>query len=198
MAILVGRLERAGYRVVSVAYPSMSESLETLVEHLGSEVLRCCSSHADRVHFVTHSMGGLLVRGYLAQQPRPHAGRVVMLSPPSKGSEFVDALAETPFLAAILGPAGAQLGTDSTAYPNRLPPIRFSLGIITGNRSSNPIGSWLIPGPDDGKVGVEGAKVEGATDFLVIPASHTFIMNRGDVADEVVRFLRHGQFGAAS
>jgi hypothetical protein len=97
-------------------------------------------------------------------------------------------------LRAVLGPAGSQLGTDSTAIPAQLGPVRFSLGIIAGNRSLNPLYSWLIPGPDDGKVGVDRAKAEGAADFLVVPASHTFIMNRGDVAEEVVHFLRYGRF----
>jgi hypothetical protein len=75
-----------------------------------------------------------------------------------------------------------------------LGPVRFSLGIVTGDRSLSPLGSWLIPGPDDGKVGVDRARVEGATDFRVVPATHTFIMNRRDVAEEVVHFLRQGQF----
>ena len=72
--------------------------------------------------------------------------------------------------------------------------MRFALGIVTGDRSISPLGSWLIPGPDDGKVGVDRARVEGATDFMVVPATHTFIMNRRDVAEEVVHFLRNGRF----
>lgn len=197
MAILASRLRDAGFRVVSFGYPSTSEEMEALVARLGAEVVRCCGHEAETVHFVAHSMGGILVRGYLDQQPGAHRGRVVMLSPPSQGSEVVDAFADSPMLRAVLGPAGSQLGTDSAAIPGRLGPVRFSLGIITGNRSLNPLYSWLIPGPDDGKVGVERAKVEGAADFLVVPASHTFIMNRGDVAEEVVHFLRHGRFRPA-
>lgn len=194
MTILSSRLRDAGFRVVSFGYPSTSEEMEALVDRLESEVARCCRGEAETVHFVTHSMGGILVRIYLDQQPQAHQGRVVMLSPPSQGSEVVDAFADSPMLRAVLGPAGSRLGTDSTAIPSRLGPVRFSLGIITGNRSLNPLYSWLIPGPDDGKVGVDRAKVEGAADFLVVPASHTFIMNRGDVAEEVVYFLRNGRF----
>ncbi len=118
-----------------------------------------------------------------------------MLSPPSQGSEIIDAFAESPLLRSFLGPAGSRLGTDAAGIASELPPIRFSLGIIAGDRSLNPLGSWLIPGPDDGKVGVDRAKIEGAADSKVVPATHTFIMNRRDVADEVVHFLRHGQFG---
>lgn len=193
MAILANRLEEAGFRVVRFGYPSRSEPIETLVERLRDEVERCCGNDSRRVHFVTHSMGGVLVRSYLSERPEPHEGRVVMLSPPNQGSEIVDAFADSELLRSFLGPAGARLGTSPDGIASQLPPVRFSLGIITGSRSMNPIGSWLIPGPDDGTVGVDRAKVEGAS-FLVLPATHTFIMNRRDVAEEVVHFLRHGRF----
>tara|TARA_B100000678_G_scaffold488_1_gene454 strand:- start:740 stop:1096 length:357 start_codon:yes stop_codon:yes gene_type:complete len=117
-----------------------------------------------------------------------------MLSPPSQGSEIIDAFSDSDLLRSILGPAALLLGTDSTGIANQLEPVRFSLGVITGTRSLDPIGSWLIPGPDDGKVSVDRAAVEGAADFIVLPATHTFIMNRSDVAEEVVHFLRNGRF----
>lgn len=195
MAILVSRLKSAGFRVVSFGYPSTSEPMEALVDRLRAEVARCCGDEKQTVHFVTHSMGGVLVRSYLSRQPQAHSGRVVMLSPPSQGSELVDAFADSPLLRSVLGPAGSKLGTDSASIPNQLGAVRFRLGIIAGDRSINLLGSWLIPGPDDGKVGVDRAKVEGAADFLVVSATHTFIMNRRDVADEVVHFLRLGRFG---
>ena len=194
MAVLVSRLESAGYRVVSFGYPSRSDPMEVLVDRLGNEVALCCGDEAQTVHFVTHSMGGVLVRAYLGRLPEAHEGRVVMLSPPSQGSELVDAFADTPMLQSILGPAGSRLGTDSTGIAVQFGPPRFTLGIITGDRSLNPLGSWLIPGPDDGKVGVERAKVEGAADFIVVPATHTFIMNHREVAEQVVHFLREGKF----
>ena len=194
MAILSSRLEEAGFRVVRFGYPSRTEPIEALVDRLGDAVERCCGDDPGRVHFVTHSMGGVLVRSYLSERPGPHAGRVVMLSPPNQGSEIVDAFADSAVLGSFLGPAGSRLGTSPDGIASQLGPIRFSLGIITGNRSLSPVGSWLIPGPDDGKVGVDRARVEGASSFLVLPATHTFIMNRRDVADEVVYFLRHGRF----
>jgi hypothetical protein len=197
MALLAERLEDAGYRVVNFGYPSRSEPIEALVDRLEDELHRCCPGSEDSVHFVTHSMGGVLVRALLARREQPHHGRVVMLSPPNQGSEIVDAFADTPVLRAFLGPAGVRLGTDPDGVSGGLPPVDFELGIITGDRSLDPIGSWLIPGPDDGKVGVENARVEGADDFRVVSASHTFIMNRADVAGEVVHFLRTGRFQPA-
>ena len=194
MTILVSRLKNAGFRVISFGYPSTSEPMEALVDRLQTEVTLCCGAEAETVHFVTHSMGGVLVRSYLDRQPEAHQGRVVMLSPPNQGSEIIDAFADSPLLKRIVGPAGSSLGTDSAGISSQLGPVRFSLGIVTGDRSINPLGSWLIPGPDDGKVGVDRARVEGARDFMVVSATHTFIMNRRDVAEEVVNFLRDGRF----
>ena len=194
MALLSSRLRKAGYRVVTFGYPSTSEPIEVLVDSLGKALSECCSGDLDGVNFVTHSLGGVLVRSYLSDRPEAYEGRVVMLSPPSQGSEIIDAFADSPTLRSFLGPSGSRLGTDSLGIANQLGPVTFDLGIITGDRSLNPIGSWLIPGPDDGKVGVERAKLEGAADFLVLPATHTFIMNRRDVADETVYFLQRGRF----
>ena len=198
MTILESRLESAGFRVVSFGYPSTSEPMEALVDRLQVEVELCCGDEAEEVHFVTHSMGGVMVRSYLGQQPEAHRGRVVMLSPPSQGSELIDSFADSPLLQSLVGPAGSQLGTDSTGISSQLRPVRFELGIVAGDRSLSPLGSWLIPGPDDGKVGVDRARVDGAADFMVVSATHTFIMNRRDVAEEVVSFLREGRFGSDS
>jgi pimeloyl-ACP methyl ester carboxylesterase len=194
MWVLRSRLSGNGYRVVNFGYPSTSEPIEELVDRLDGTIRKCCPREGNTVHFVTHSMGGVLVRSYLADRAEPFEGRVVMLSPPSQGSEVVDAFTDSPLLRRLLGPSGVRLGTDSAGIASEMGPIDFSLGIITGDRSINPIGSWLIPGPDDGKVSVSRARVEGAADFLVVPATHTFIMNRRDVAEEVVHFLRAGRF----
>jgi len=192
MALLGSRLGEAGYRVVNIGYPSTRATMEENVATLRAKLQACCPA-PERVHFVTHSMGGIVVRRYLAEHSPAHQGRVVMLSPPSRGSEVVDAFSDSPLLQRLLGPSGAALGTDSASIPNRLGPARFELGVIAGNRSVSPISSWLIPGPDDGKVAVARARVEDAA-FLVVPATHSFIMNRPDVAREVVTFLRTGRF----
>ena len=194
MLVLQNRLAGAGYRVVNFGYPSTSEPLEALTDSLRTAVETCCSDPNETFHFVTHSMGGVLVRIYLAERAEPLVGRVVMLSPPNQGSEVVDAFSDSPLLRSFLGPSGTRLGTDSTGIAAELGPVDFSLGIITGDRSINPVNSWLIPGPDDGKVAVSRAWVEGAADFLVVPATHTFIMNAAPVAEQIDTFLRRGRF----
>jgi triacylglycerol lipase len=195
MVRLEGALSEHGYRVVNVDYPSMEYS----IEHLATEVLApaietCCADPHNRVHFVTHSMGGIILRYYLEDHDLENLGRVVMLSPPNQGSEVADWAAENPFLEKILGPSTEELGTGPESVPNQLGPADFELGIIAGNKTLNPLFSRMIPGDDDGKVSVESTKVEGMTDFLVVPHSHTYIMWREAVIDQVVYFLENGVF----
>jgi len=195
MTRLQGMLSDHGYRVVNVDYPSMEHS----IEHLASEVLapavhQCCSGSDSVVHFVTHSMGGIVLRYYLADHDLDNLGRVVMLSPPNQGSEVADWAAESPFIQKLLGPSTEQLGTGPESVPNQLGPVDFELGIIAGNKTLNPLFSRMIPGDDDGKVSVERTKVEGMADFLVVPHSHTYIMWREAVIDQVVFFLENGKF----
>ena len=194
MAPLGRDLASAGYEVINVAYDSWGGSPFELSEQLHDEIDACCRGRENELHFVTHSLGGILVRKFLADHSPAHEGRVVMLSPPNQGSEIVDRIAAVPFLEELLGPTGGDLGTDPESLPNRLGPAHFEVGIITGDRSVNPFYSWLIPGPDDGKVSVDRARLEGAAGLLVVPYSHSFIMNRDPVIQEVLHFLDVGRF----
>lgn len=191
------RLRSVGYDVIDFDYPSNSEPMERLVELLAAEVDSCCGASSGAVHFVTHSMGGVLVRSYLGEGSPPRGGRVVMLSPPNQGSEIIDVFGPSPLLVSLLGPAGARLGTDSTDVPRQLGPVGYPVGVIAGEGSLSRLGSWLIPGPDDGLVGVEATRVEGMTGFMVVPASHTFLMNRPDVLNAVETFLAEGHFAGS-
>ncbi|NIN72469.1 MAG: alpha/beta fold hydrolase [Gemmatimonadetes bacterium] len=188
-------LKGRGYEVVNVSYPSTQYSIEQLArEELGPAIEACCSEPGGKVHFVTHSMGGIVLRYYLENHATDSLGRVVMLSPPNQGSEVADWVAENPILETILGPWPQELGTGPESVPGQLGPVDFELGIIAGNKTLNPLFSRLIPGADDGKVAVEATKVEGMTDFLVVPRSHTYIMMSDDVIAQVLHFLEHGEF----
>ena len=188
-------LKKTGYSVVNVDYPSRHYAIETLSrQYVSQAVKQCHSAGANKIHFVTHSMGGILVRYYLAHNQLSALGRVVMLSPPNKGSEIVDKLGDFPGFYAFNGPAGQQLGTTEESLPNRLKPIDCPVGIITGNRSINLILSLLIPGDDDGKVSIENAKLAGMTDFLVVPHTHPLIMRSDHVIRQTIHFLQHAIF----
>lgn len=194
MAVLAYRLEQAGFDASTFDYPSTESSVEETAAALDRFIQDCCADVRTQLHFVTHSLGGIIVRQFLADHSESYEGRVVMLSPPNRGSELVDFLSDYELFDSTLGPAATELGTGEDSAPNRLGPVTFELGVITGNRSINPLASQLIPGEDDGKVSVESARVEGMADFLVLPTSHTFIMNDGTAAEEVIHFLEKGRF----
>ena len=190
-------LAAAGFHTVNLDYPSRTEPVESLASMTVAEGLRLCSAaNARPVHFVTHSMGGILVRQYLGSHVPAHLGRVVMLSPPNGGSEAADQLRDLALFRWLNGPAGQQLGTGPEGIADRLGPVDYPVGIITGNRHSF-FDAWLsemIPGEDDGKVSVQRAKVEGMTDFLVLPYAHSFIMDEDQTIAQTLHFLRHGRF----
>lgn len=184
-----------GYRVINVDYPSTRYSIEYLAENVLSEVVTSCDSGPEtKINFVTHSMGGIIVRYFLKHYGIPNLGRVVMLSPPNQGSELVDHLKDSGVFKKRNGPAGQQLGTDADSLPLKLGPVDFELGVIAGDRSFNPVSSMIIPGPDDGVVSVARAKVKGMSDFIVMPNTHTFIMKSKRVIRQVLCFLEHGEF----
>ena len=194
MAYMAERLAEEGYHVVNLAYPSRQRNIDTLVEDLRKSLAECCLNTASRLHFVTHSLGGIMVRAYLSGSRPANLGRVVMLSPPNKGSEVVDFFGEYRLFTYFFGPAAAELGTDPNSLPNRLGPADFEVGIITGDRTIDPISSWIIDGDDDGKVSIEQAKLEGMAAFRVVHVSHAFIMKDPGVVSEVIYFLQNGRF----
>jgi len=191
-------LKENDYNVINVNYPSQHFTVEELVKQYITPVIHACEKECKtKIHFVTHSMGGILLRYYLQFNSLQCLGNVVMLGPPNQGSEVVDKLKNVPGFKMINGPAGQQLGTTSSSIPQQLGPVNYPVGVITGNRSINPILSCIIPGKDDGKVSLKRARVEGMTDFLVVPYTHTMIMRRRYVIEQTRHFLKNNQFKTA-
>ncbi len=188
-------LEDEGFKPCNIDYPSTQHRISILAqEHILPKIKACIGNIDSSIHFVTHSMGGILVRYFAKHALISHMARVVMLSPPNQGSEVVDALGDTWFFEFINGPAGKELGTDTGSIPLQLGPANFEVGIITGSRSINLILSLMIEGSDDGKVSVEHAKLEGMKDFMVLPSTHPFIMRNEKAIEQTIYFLNHGVF----
>jgi len=188
-------LTEAGYQVKNVDYPSRTASVQQLADDtIGKAVADCQRNGAMKIDFVTHSMGGILVRSYLASHSIPSLGRVVMLAPPNQGSEVVDKLGWLPPFKWINGPAGSELGAGTNSTPNKLGPVDYPVGVIAGDRSINWINSCLIPGPDDGKVSVERTRLAGMSDQIVIHTAHPFIMKNRKAIRQTIQFLRNGRF----
>ncbi len=190
-------LTEAGYHTVNLNYPSTKKTIESIAgEDFPPALDRCREFAPAAIHFVAHSLGGIVIRKAFVESRPEELGRVVMLSPPNQGSTLVDKLKDWRLYIWLNGPAGQQLSTDADSVPIQLGRVDYPVGIITGDRHAF-FDAWfasLIPGEDDGKVSVDRAKVDGMSDFLLVHESHPFIMNSQYVKAETIHFLMNGLF----
>ena len=189
-------LEEDGYLTANIDYPSREHEIAALATLAVGEGLASCRAgeNVEKIHVVTHSLGGILVRQYLSTETVDELGRVVMLGPPNQGSDAVDDLDGVPGFDWLNGPAGQQLGKGEASVPLALGPVNFELGVIAGNRTIDPITSAVLDNPDDGKVSVEDTKVDGMDDFVIVEHSHAFMMRMQQPIELTKKFLRTGSF----
>ncbi|MDG1325408.1 MAG: alpha/beta hydrolase [Opitutales bacterium] len=188
-------LKKNGFTVLNINYPSRKKPIEELSKWVRDKLDEELGKHsAVQLDFVTHSMGGIILRQIMKKHPLTNLGRVVMLGPPNQGSEVVDRLRRFKILKQLNGPACLQLGTEDKGFIHNLGKVEFDLGVIAGNKSINPLLSLLLPGEDDGKVTVERTKIEGMNDFRIVPCSHSFFMSKKKVKELVQSFLKKGFF----
>lgn len=199
-SLSMNKMEReliaAGFVTANIDYPSREHTVEELAGMAVAQGIEACRALEDveTIHFVTHSLGGILLRQYLSGAQIGELGRVVMMGPPNQGSEAADDMADVPGFDWVNGPAGRQLGKGEDSLPLRLGPAEFELGVIAGTRTIDPITSAVLEDPDDGRVSVADTRLEGMDDFIMVEHSHAFMMRMPRTIELTVEFLRTGQF----
>ncbi len=195
MGELETKLGKAGYDIANIRYSSRSHTIEVLaLDAVGRGITQCEATDPAKIHFVTHSLGGILLRYYVQESSLSRLGRVVMLGPPNQGSEIVDRLLPFPGFGFIIGPTGVLLGAEEGSILHELGPVEFDLGIIAGKQSINPFSALFFGTPNDSIVSVESTKVEGMNAHRVLPVTHTFMMRNNEVIDEAIHYLKTGAF----
>lgn len=194
MAMLRRAAHRSGYATLSPSYP-YRRSLSEIVEWLAPRMARFAAGLDGPLHVVTHSLGGLVARAYLAEHRPERLGRIVLLAPPNAGSELADLLFRLGLARLALGRSGAHLRTHrSAADEASLGSVGYPVGIIAGSRSLLPVPGRFLPGPHDGKVSIAATHVAGETAHITLPVSHTLMVYDRGVIREALTFLEHGAF----
>ena len=200
MLLMESALTGAGFQVHSIGYPSTAETPAALLKIVSEEIENCCMGQRETVHFVGHSLGGLLIRAFLDERGPERLGRVVLLGSPNKGSELAEANELGALPQAVLelaGPTAKALRPGPNGFPATLSPPYYPVGVIAGTRD-NPVSNQWLPVPNDGMVSVESARLEGMTDFITFEVSHWELRNSPDVAGQVAAFLLNGEFDHAA
>ncbi|NYG47983.1 pimeloyl-ACP methyl ester carboxylesterase [Bradyrhizobium sp. IAR9] len=187
-------LRAAGFATLNIDYPSRSKPIAALAEDIHPAITRFAERDAP-LHFVAHSMGGLVARAYIAKHRPARLGRVVMLGTPNSGSEVADLLRGSLPYRKFYGPAGLELTTTPATAPNALPAIDYPVGVIAGSRFIDPVAGMLVlPKPNDGRVSVQSAGLAGMADHIVVKTSHTGLPRHAAAIAQTIAFLREGRF----
>ena len=196
MSRLADSLSREGYDVFNIGYDSNKGTIPEIATYqVYPKLPQNCSG---RIHFVGHSMGGLVIRQLLGERYTNKVGRIVMLGTPNHGSEIIDFNMSTPIVSTIFdmlfGPAAHQLGTKDNPYLEQLASPGVQTGIIAGDRFIDPIGATILPEPNDGKVTVASTLLPTMTDFRLMHVSHFWMPFDHAVRAQTIHFLKTGRF----
>jgi pimeloyl-ACP methyl ester carboxylesterase len=194
MKSLERALRASGFATLNIDYASRRKPITAFADDIHPEVARFAERDAP-LHFVAHSMGGLVTRTYIAKYRPDRLAGVVMLGTPNGGSEVADLISRYRLYSAFYGPAGLELTTTSTPRPDALPPVDYPVGVIAGNRFIDPVaGLFVLPKPNDGRVSVQSTMVAGMADHIVVKASHTGLPRHAAAIEQTIAFLRDGRF----
>jgi len=188
MTLLGLRLQRRGFHTIVFSYPSMSNSLSQNALILSNFVAGLATPH---IHFIGHSLGGLLVMQMLAEYPEIRAERIVLAGSPCHSSYAASKLARMGLGRYLIGRSMLQ------CLRQKVPKCAdwYEVGSIAGCKSLGA-GRLLggLPSPNDGVVAVEETRMSGTSDQIVLNVSHSGMLLSTSVAYQVCMFLRHGYF----
>lgn len=195
MCLLQSRIEKAGYEVVALDYPSLGTDPDEVIGTVARQIDSCCREKT-KVHFVGYSLGGLLIRHYFSQPENEpmlsRLGQVVMIGTPNAGSAVVDRYRDSWWMP-LLGKTILSLGTKGPGLAGQLPPPPFTAGIIAGSN-----GSWfsdaLFNEANDGLVSVASTRLPNMADFIEVDVGHSRMRYDREVADQTIAFLQTGEF----
>lgn len=192
MWLLASRIEDAGYNVQRIDYDSFRTSPEQIIKSVEQDLAACCNPETGKVHFVGHSLGGLIIRAYLDRHPEADPGRVVLIGTPNHGTDFVDNHKDRWWMQ-LAGETALSLGTDINSFPNSLPVPDYSVGVIAAFRPDS-MEQDGIPGADDGLVPVHSTFLKGMSDFLLVETGHSAMRYDKTIAEQTIYYLRYGHF----
>lgn len=189
MRLLAWRLRREGFRTYCFSYSTVSANLEDNARQLHAYLQTVPN---ETVHWVGHSLGGIVIRALFHFFPTQRRGRIVTLATPHRGSAAARQLARQHFIRSLLGKGILQI---VDGVPDAWPLPAHEIGTIGGSRSFG-LGRFMatLSTPNDGTVAVAESTLAGAQDQLVLPVTHMSILTSRAVADAVVDFLRRGRF----
>jgi len=193
MSVLEAALRAEGYAVSNLAYPSTTGRTADLAERFLAPLIAHLKT-APRLHFVTHSMGGIMVRHCLASGRPANLGRVVMTAPGNQGSALLELYRRTPPFKLLFGPAGQETGLDGHCYACVLPGADYEVGIIAGTLAFDPVAAMVLRWPNDGRLDFESVRLDGMKDFTAVPAGHDLLAFHPLTIFQTLQFLRHGRF----
>jgi pimeloyl-ACP methyl ester carboxylesterase len=170
------------YSAVSTSMAAITESLAAFVRELD----------AATVHFVGHSLGGLVIYRFLERFPNPPPGRVVFLGTPCIASRAAERAGRFAPVAQLMGPSVAD---ELLAPRERRWSFARDLGIIAGTQALG-LGQLFAHFDEehDGTVAVSETRMSGATDHITLPVSHLGMLLSARVAHETGLFLTEGRF----
>ena len=198
MQIITDYLKEYNFETVNFVYPSKDDKIQNLAEiFLKPEVLKQIEKQPKQIHFVTHSMGGIVLRSYLVNhltEIDSILGKVIMISPPNKGSDVSEFFKKTMLYQKRYGISGQQIGYDINKQVGLSDSVSYNPGIIAGTDTQFPYFSYFIKGDDDGKISTERTKLKGMGDYIEMHFPHDTIMEQKEVAKQVLHYIENSEF----